>query len=238
MARARKWFAAALLAPVAAVAMLVANPPDRPRADDADVDVALVLAIDCSYSVDASEHRLQMEGFGAALQSPEVWKAIRSGAHRRIAVTVFQWSDVSNQRIIIPWTVIDTEDKAIRLGGILAQGGRIVPQGGTGISAAMMFGYSLLGDGPRATRQVIDIATDGRNNMGTPTPQTRDAIVAQGVTINALAILNEWPTLDKYLERQVAGGDENFVEKATTYDDFGAAMLRKLVKEITGPGMT
>lgn len=234
MLQTRPWFAWAALG-VLASGLFVAQPL---RADDVDVDVALVLAIDCSYSVDTGEHRLQMEGFGAALQSPEVLKAIQSGAHQRIAVAVYQWSDVESHRVIVPWTIIDSKQSADDVANILSRGQRVVAQGGTGISSSLMFGFSLFGDGPRATRQVIDLATDGRNNMGTPTPQVRDAIVAQGVTINGLAITNEWPTLDKYLENQVAGGDENFVEKAGSYDDFGSAMLRKLVKEITGPGMT
>jgi Protein of unknown function (DUF1194) len=235
MTQARPWFAGAALGLLAALSLFVAKPL---HADDAQVDVALVLAIDCSYSVDTGEHQLQMEGFGAALQSPEVLRAIQSGAHQRIAVVVFQWSDVGSQRIIVPWTIIDNKQSADAVGNILARGRRSVAEGGTAISSALLFGYSLFADGPRATRQVIDLATDGRNNMGVPTPQARDAVVAQGVTINGLAIINEWPTLDRYLENQVAGGDENFVEKAANYDDFGSAMLRKLVKEITGPGMT
>jgi hypothetical protein len=235
MSQTRPWFAVAALGLAAALAVAVSGPL---RADDAAVDVALVLAIDCSYSVDSTEHQLQMEGFGAALQSPEVLKAIASGPHQRIAIIAYQWSDVNTQRVIIPWTIIDGKETADRVATQLARGRRTVSEGGTAISSALLFGFGLFADAPSASRQVIDLATDGRNNMGTPTPETRDAVVAQGVTINALAITNEWPTLDKYLENQVAGGDENFVEKAGSYDDFGSAMLRKLVKEITGPGMT
>ncbi len=241
-ARAHPLLATAALAAFAAMILCVAKAPATPSAsvsaDDGKVDVALVLAIDCSHSVDASEHRLQMQGFAAAIESPEVWRAIRSGKRRRIAITVFQWSDIADQRVIVPWTVVETEDKAMRLGGILAEGGRFIPQGDTGMTAALQFGFRLFDHGPVAVRQVIDIATDGRNNMGDPVQRTRDAIVAQDVTINALAIMNDWPDLDTYLEQQVAGGDESFVEKAATYDDFSAAILRKLVREIAGTGTT
>jgi Protein of unknown function (DUF1194) len=237
MAQTRTRFAVATLGLLAACGLLVAKPLSLPAAET-EVDVALVLAIDCSYSVDSSEHQLQMDGFGAALQSPEVLRAILSGQHQRIAIIAYQWSDIDTQRVIIPWTIIDSKQSADAVAAELFKGRRSVAQGGTGISSALMFGYTLFANAPHATRQVIDLATDGRNNMGSPTPQARDAIVAQGVTINGLAITNEWPTLDRYLENQVAGGDENFVEKAGSYDDFGSAMLRKLVKEITGPGMT
>lgn len=202
------------------------------------VDMALVIAIDCSYSVDSFEHRLQMEGFGAAMQDPQVIEAVMSGPQQRIAITVFQWSDADNQRVIIPWTVIDGATAAATLGKKLAQGRRDVPEGGTGISAALIYGAAQFAIAPQAQRYVIDLSTDGRNNMGAPTPMVRDRVLAQNITINALAVTNEWPALATYLERQVTGGPGNFVIAAGNYDDFGAAMLKKLVKEITGPGLT
>ncbi len=231
-----RWFAAFL----ALVAGLVVLPWGSwgGRGDDVDVDLALVLAIDVSYSVDASEHRLQMEGFGQALQSETVQDAIMSGEKQKIAVTVFQWSDMDNQRTIIPWTIIDSPKVAHDIGEKLRRGPRAVAEGGTGISGAMIYATTLYASAPKATRNVIDISTDGRNNMGRPTPVTRDFVVAQGITINALAIINEWPQLAAYLERQVVGGPAAFVEEAASYDDFGAAMLRKLTKEIRGPGLT
>jgi hypothetical protein len=207
-------------------------------AEDNRVDVALALAIDVSYSVDAVEHRMQMEGFAAALQSPEVMAAIRLGKHQRIAVTVYQWSDEDNQRVLVPWLVIATEADVKPLSDKLARGPRAISEGGTAISSALIFGASLFNDAPPSERQVIDLATDGRNNIGRPTQEARYFVTAQGITINGLAISNEWQGLAKYLENQVIGGNLSFVEEAKTYDDFGAAMLRKLVREITGPGAT
>ena len=206
--------------------------------EDGAVDVALALAIDVSYSVDSFEHRLQMEGFGQALQSDEVMQAIKGGRHQRIAVVVYQWSDASNQQVIIPWTVIATQADAQRIAKNLAEGRRKVKEGGTAISAALMFGAEQFATAPNADRRVIDLATDGRNNIGHPTTVARDLVVAQGITINGLAISNEWKELARYLERQVIGGSLSFVEDARSYDDFGATMLRKLVREIAGPGVT
>jgi Protein of unknown function (DUF1194) len=206
--------------------------------DSGAVDLALVLAIDVSYSVDSFEHRLQMEGFGAAMQSAEVLQAIRKGRHQRIAVTIYQWSDEANQRVLVPWRIIATEADAKKLGDFLAIGRRDVAEGGTAISASLIFGASLFADAPQADRRTIDLATDGRNNMGRPTYEARDMVVGQGITINGLAISNEWKQLAGYLEKQVIGGSLSFVEEAKSYDDFGAAMLRKLVREITGPGIT
>lgn len=206
--------------------------------EDGKVDVALALAIDCSFSVDQNEHLLQMQGFAGALQSEAVLKAIQAGQHRRISVTVYQWSDGDNQRVLIPWTVIATAADAERVGAIMAKGQREVPEGGTAISSALFFGADLFRTAPPAERQVIDVATDGRNNIGKPVSVARNEVLARGITINGLAISNEWKQLASYLERQVIGGNLAFVEEAQNYDDFGAAMLRKLVREITGPGLT
>jgi hypothetical protein len=225
----RRVFGAGLLATLSA----------RPaRADVAPVDLALVLAIDCSFSVDAREFRLQMQGLGDALASEEIWQAIARGPLQRLALSCFLWSDLETQVVIQPWTVIATQEEAVTLGQRLAVAPRAARMGGTAISAALLFGGALMVLAPAATRRVIDLSTDGRNNMGKPAFRARDELVARGITVNGLAIANEWPTLDIYLERQVAGGPSNFVVKADSYDDFGAAMKRKLIREITGPGLT
>jgi hypothetical protein len=208
------------------------------RADVAPVDLALVLAIDCSFSVDAREFRLQMQGLGDALASDEIWQAIAHGPLQRLALSCFLWSDLETQVVIQPWTVIATQAEAVTLGQRLGVAPRVARMGGTAISAALLFGGALMVLAPAATRRVIDLSTDGRNNMGKPAFRARDELVARGITVNGLAIANEWPTLDIYLERQVAGGPSNFVVKADSYDDFGAAMKRKLIREITGPGLT
>lgn len=212
--------------------------PQRAIPQSADVDLALVLAIDCSFSVDATEFRLQMRGLGQALQDPSVLRAIRLGPKQRVAVAAFQWSDKDNQFVILPWTIIATEAESNAVGKLLEAMPRQLAEGGTSISNALHFGYSLLTEAPASTRQVIDLSTDGRNNIGPPVPLERDFIVAHGITINALVIANEFPELDRYAERQIAGGNGNFVVKALSYDDYGAAMLRKLIKEITGPGIS
>ncbi len=203
-----------------------------------NVDLALVLAIDCSFSVDATEFRLQMQGLGQALQDQKVIDAIKFGPYQRIAVTVFQWSDKDNQAVVLPWTVIANAAEAQSVGQLLETMPRQLAEGGTSISNALTFGDTLFSSAPAATRRVIDMSTDGRNNIGPPVPSARDLVVAGGVTINVLAIANEFPELALYAERQISGGQGNFVIEARSYDDYGAAMLKKLIKEITGPGVT
>jgi hypothetical protein len=236
MRKAEKWTSLAFAA--AAGLMLSVAPASNTAAQESAVDLALVLAIDCSFSVDAREFRLQMEGLGRAFMSDEVKTAISRGPKQRIAVTAVQWSDEMNQMVIVPWTIVAGPADADELGGVLAGMPRRLAEGGTSISTALEFSNGLFASAPSADRRVIDISSDGRNNIGPPVNLARDHIVAQGVTINGIVILNEWPTLDKYFDANVVGGQGHFVIPAADYVDYGEAIHRKLVREITGPGIS
>ena len=227
--------------PIAALFLgLVASlwPQPQSRSQETAVDLALVLAIDCSFSVDANEFRLQMEGLGRAFMRDDVKAAIRKGDRQRIAVAAMQWSDETNQMVVLPWTIIAGDADADEVGAVLARMPRRLAEGGTSISTALTYGAALFAAAPPASRRVIDISSDGRNNIGPPVNAARDRIVAQGITINALVILNEWPTLDIYFEKQVVGGQAHFVIPANDYDDYAEAIYRKLLREITGPGIS
>ena len=213
-------------------------PAPAGRADDFDVDLALVLAIDCSFSVDAHEFQLQMQGMAQAFMRPEVKKAIASGHRRRIAVAVIEWSDAGNEKTVVPWTIIGGAADADEFGRIVMSTGRDLAQGGTSVSTALIYASALFSSAPSAERRTIDISSDGRNNSGPPVSPVRDRVVAQGITINALTILNEWPTLDIYYDRNVAGGPDYFVMPADDYQAYGDAIYRKLLREITSPGIS
>lgn len=226
------WLAALLLS----FGLLLPLPAGQ--AQDYEVDLALVLAIDCSFSVDSREFLLQMEGLGRAFMSDEVKRAISHGVRQRIAVTAVQWSDEQNQKIVLPWTIVSSQAEADQLGRVLAGIPRELAEGGTSLSTAVTFAGALFAAAPSAERRVIDVSTDGRNNSGPPVAAARDRLVAQGITINGLTILNEWPTLDTYFENNVAGGQGHFVIPANDYEAYGEGILRKLLREITGPGIT
>lgn len=208
------------------------------RAQSFDVDLALILAVDCSFSVDSHEFRLQMEGLAKAFMRPEVKQAIAQGHRQRIAVAVVQWSDEPNQKAVLPWTIVSGAADADELGRILMSMKRDLAEGGTSISTALTFSAALFAAAPSAERRVIDVSSDGRNNSGPPVKAVRDRLVADGITINGLTILNEWPTLDSYFESNVAGGTGYFVIPANDYEAYGEAIYRKLLREITGPGIS
>ena len=232
----RRWVRSCAAGLALGLALCLPLPPGS--AQDLEVDLALVLAIDCSFSVDSSEFRLQMEGLGQAFMRPEIKEAIRKGHRQKIAVTAIQWSDEVNQMVILPWTIVSGDADADELGAILSQMPRRLAEGGTSISTALVYSAKLFDEAPAAERRVIDVSSDGRNNIGPPVNAARDRIVARGITINALVILNEWPTLDLYFEKQVVGGQGHFVIPANDYKAYAEAIYRKLLREITGPGIS
>jgi hypothetical protein len=208
------------------------------KANEPAVDVALVLAVDISASVDEQEHRLQMIGLAAALQSDAVIAAISAAPRKRIAVAVTQWSGARAQYLLVPWVVIDGEASAKALARRLLLARRADDGGGTSISAALTHAGQLFAVAPPATRRVIDVSTDGINNVGPPLETIRSQLSAQDITVNALAIAAEWPKLADYLDERVITGTAAFTITAKSFEDFGAAMLVKLLREVRGPGLT
>ena len=61
-----------------------------------------------------------------------------------------------------------------------------------------------------------------------------DEAIERGVNINGLPILEVEPDLEEYFRHNVIGGPGAFVIAAETFEDFGNAILRKLILEIAG----
>ncbi|MEO6609459.1 MAG: DUF1194 domain-containing protein [Aestuariivirga sp.] len=197
------------------------------------VDLALVLAIDCSFSVSEASYHLQMRGFGEAFLDPEVQGAIWKGYHKRIAVAAFHWSDPDRQQLILPWQIVENARSARGIAQAFFRAPRDNRIGFTATGEAILYGINLLGHAPPAVRQVIDVSTDGSPNSGQSAPPARDAAVKAGITVNALGILEEEPFLAPVLERDVIGGDGAFLVIASNFSDFGRAIKRKLIREIS-----
>ena len=93
------------------------------------VDVELVLAVDVSYSMDMEELALQREGYAGALVSKEFLQALKTGPTGKIAITYFEWAASGDQKIIIPWRVIDGPESADAVAEEILKGE--VEEGGT-----------------------------------------------------------------------------------------------------------
>jgi hypothetical protein len=199
-----------------------------------DIDLALVLAIDVSGSVNSERWNLQRRGYEAAFKSPEVLQAIASGQHKAIAVTMVEWSGADHQQQVVGWSVITDPVTAAQFGSAMAEAPRVYSDW-TSISGALDFSAPLFAtSGFETARRVIDVSGDGVNNAGRPIDDARDEVVAQGIVINGLPILSEYESLDDYYRDRVIGGSGAFVEVVRDYSSFSAAVLAKLVREISG----
>ncbi|ANK80369.1 MAG: hypothetical protein TEF_05860 [Rhizobiales bacterium NRL2] len=206
-----------------------------PAAAQERIDMALVLSVDTSTSVDNGEFRLQMAGLATAFRHPSVQYAILTGAPRGLAVTLVQWSGAGAQAQVIPWTLIREKADADRLANRISATGRQVVGGRTALGEAMAHGVALLAELEHAAlRHVIDISGDGGSNEGRLPTEARELARSAGVQINAVAILNEEPRLDHYFSSDVIVGPGAFLVTATDYVDFARAIRLKLVREILG----
>ncbi len=233
--------ASRLLLLAAAIAML-AGPAALRAQGPIPVDVELVIAVDISYSMDYDEQALQREGYMAAITSREFLDALAKGVHGKIAVTYVEWAGAADQQVVIPWSIIDGRPAAEALAAKL----KFVPirrAYRTSISGALKFSATLFKDfGFKGLRRVIDVSGDGTNNQGDLIEATRDAVVAQGITINGLPIMLkepiismiDIPNLDVYYEDCVVGGAGAFVVPARTLEQFPDAIRKKLVLEVAG----
>jgi hypothetical protein len=198
-----------------------------------DVDLALVLAVDSSGSVDSEEFALQRKGYAGALTHPDVLAAIRRGPIGAIAVTVVEWSGPMIRNVVVDWTRISDENSAVEVAAKLLSLPRTIFGGGTAVGAAIDLGMEMLGRNPfTSLRRTIDVSGDGVNNRGRPAELARDEAVAQRVTINGLAIVEFGNDIEAYYRNSVIGGPGAFVIRADGFADFARAVRRKLILEI------
>jgi hypothetical protein len=233
--------ASRLLTLAAAIAML-AGPTALRAEGPIPVDVELVIAVDISYSMDYDEQALQREGYMGAITSREFLDALGKGVHGKIAVTYVEWAGAGDQQVVVPWSIIDGRPAAEALAAKL-KFAPIRRAYRTSISGALKFSAALFKDsGFKGLRRVIDVSGDGTNNQGDLIEPTRDAVVAQGITINGLPIMLkepiismiDIPNLDVYYEDCVVGGAGAFVVPARNREQFPDAIRKKLVLEVAG----
>lgn len=222
------------------VALFLAVLPSLAAAER--VDVALILAVDISLSMDREEQAAQRQGYIEAFRHPAIHDAIRRGAHGRIAVAYVEWGAPWDQRITLGWTIVDGEAAALAVADRLAA----APMGGsrgTSISGAIDHAITLFQQAPPAERLVVDISGDGPNNMGPPVLEARARAAAAGIEINGLPLMLKEhdsifsiPDLDVYYETCVITGPAAFVIPVTHIRQFTGAIRQKLILELAQVG--
>lgn len=226
------------LASAAALGTLLAQPAHA-QGLDLCVDVALVLAVDGSDSVDEREHRLQQGAIAEALRDPEVLAAFsRVGT---VSTAVMFWGDASSPVYGTETVVIRNARDAERLARIVASLPRRTG-GTTGLGRALAASLKTLASMGCAHRSIINVSGDGKETVVprkrhvSPRPaQVRDEARSQNVTINALVISDTGPALRRYFEESVITGPGAFAMQIDDYDDYAVALRRKLIREISNP---
>lgn len=227
-----------------------------------DADVALIVAVDVSQSVDEERYRLQMEGIAQALEDPGVLSAIINGANGNILFTMIAWAD--SAKSILEWTRIASKEDAYAIASHVR---RLPHTGGEFTCMARMLrsvALRIIPDIPlKAHRIVLDVSGDGIDNCSDRDAlhEERDRVLALTATINGLPIivpgenetvgagayrapgfglreLSQRPdkdstTLDAWFKTHVIGGPGAFLMAANGYEDFGRALRQKFVSEIS-----
>ncbi|HMB77579.1 MAG TPA: DUF1194 domain-containing protein [Kiloniellaceae bacterium] len=200
------------------------------------VSLELVLAVDCSSSVDQGEFELQMRGLAEAFRHPSVLNALQQTWPKGIAVALLQWSGDNDQIRALDWTHVNSAPAAAAFADSLDKTPRFVDGGPTALGNAVNVAVDwILGNGFDGERQVIDVSGDGRANTGDAAAVARHYANERGITVNGLAILNEEPKLASYYLAGVVGGPGAFLLTADDFEDFSRAIRRKIFFEITGP---
>lgn len=204
---------------------------------------ALVMGLDVSGSVDATEYRLQRDGLAAALTSDAVRAVLLAEDSAPVDLAVYEWSSPGHQVIVQNWVTITDAPALARVADTLRSTPRIPGQLTTAIGPAMLFGAGLLEQRTECWKRTLDISGDGPANTG-PRPQDLpDAAIPAGVIVNALVIGDadrfgrderaaDIKELSSYFRAYVIRGPDAFVETALGFDDYAAAMERKLLREL------
>ncbi len=203
----------------------------------AECRLALALAVDVSRSVDAADYLIQTEGLVLALEDTAVQAAIFS-PEGAVALTVYYWSGINHQAIVVPWVVLTGPDDLAQAVAGLRAAERPVRPLPTALGYALTFGVEVMADAPPCGRRVLDVAGDGRNNEGISVRTAYAHADFGNIVVNGLAIGEHEADVAAYYRDEVIRGTGAFVEVAATQKDYPRAIRRKLLRELNGPDVS
>jgi Ca-activated chloride channel family protein len=193
-------------------------------------DLALVLAVDVSGSVDSREYNIQMGGLAAALRDPIISEALVRGQSELL---LLQWTGSTRQQITIPWTRIDDFAALDAFADRVAKDPRMWRNYSTAVGEALLHALAAFESVPHCKRHLIDLSGDGVSNEGIEPGQVREDLRRAGVSVNAIAIEESDTELMAYFFENVILGDAAFVVAASSFDDYPDQIRRKLLREVT-----
>jgi hypothetical protein len=203
------------------------------------VDIAIVVSLDRSESIDADDARAQIDGLVFTLRHSRFRESVSSGWFGRIALTVITWSSFGRHEVILPWMQIAGAGDAAAAATILELDyarQRIARHGTqTDVAFAIEVGMNQLDTLPwEASKSVINVVADGISNIGRVAMADRDMALARGFTVNGLIMArgSAIEVISRYFRREVIGGPTSFLQVSASNEDFANAMLRKILLEM------
>lgn len=202
---------------------------------------ALAFGLDVSGSVDATEYRLQLDGLAAAFDDLDVRQAVFGALDARLHVAVYEWSTPGDERLLVNWTELSTPQDLAELQSQLRSTLRATTRPSTGLGPALLYGLDLLEQKSDCWKRTLDISGDGKANMGVePGALTTfpDWLTINGLVVGADDVSTgderqvQIGELVAYYRAEVIHGPEAFVEAAIGFEDYEAAMERKLLSEL------
>jgi len=203
---------------------------------------ALALGLDVSGSVDQREYRLQLDGLAWALGDPDVTNALLSQPELPVRITVYEWSEPGEERLVLSWSEINSVSDITAIQTTLTTTQRADMGPSTGLGSALRTGFALLSQQDACWTRTLDISGDGKGNTGQQPQDVTD--MPQGVTVDGLVIGVDGSVtatnrnlqigeLNAYFKANVIRGPDAFVETALSFDAYAEAMRRKLLRELT-----
>ncbi len=195
-------------------------------------ELALVLAIDVSGSIDPGEYAFQMQGLAGALEDGVIADALVQG---QAALSLVQWSGAGERENSITWRRMLSLRQVAEFAADVRNLRRRWSDSKTAIGDLLAYSGPLFASVPDCRRKVLDISGDGQLNAGEPTGPARNRLIAQGVTINGIAIDRVGFSIARYFRTDIIGGLDAFVMESRGYSDYPRSIREKLFREVIRP---
>ncbi len=199
-----------------------------------NVGLELMLMVDVSFSVNATEYTLQKTGYVNAFNDPGIQAAIAT-ITGGVAVSYAEWA--TGQQTQVGWTLLTNAASSSDFAAAIAGASRASGIGtSTGPGSAINFAVgSMDGNIYTGDRQVIDISGDGRENTGATTGTAALNALSGGKTVNGLAILTDDAGLGVWYQGNITDPGGGFLVTASNFIDFENAVKTKIGQEIAVP---
>ena len=212
------------------------------------VDIALVLAVDVSSSIQSVERVFQRHAYAQALKDPRVAQVALGGGTGRVAIAYMEWSGRKYQRVYLPPRIMSSPEEISNFADDILR----IPDHAddpmyfqaTAVGDALIAAETAMSElDLRARDYVIDISGDGVLNDGSNMQEARDHVLSRGYVVNGLPIevtgsptiyddVNSRDYVSRYYANCVIGGPGAFHLVARGYSDVRETLIMKLMLEM------